>query len=103
MNIVQTLDVALPELPERIAQRSYPKLDPRLIAKEHIEHGKTTVLAKLPGSDNFLSLTPEQWELLKLFDGQRSYAEVAEEFSASSGAQFTEADVRDFSSCLPAP
>ena len=60
MNIVQTLDVALPELPERIAQRSYPKLDPRLIAKEHIEHGKTTVLAKLPGSDNFLSLTPEQ-------------------------------------------
>ena len=29
-----------------------------------------------------------------------TYAEVAEEFSASSGAQFTEADVRDFSSFL---
>ena len=100
MNIVQALNAALPELPERVAQRSFPKLDPRMIAKEHRERGKDVVLAKLPGSDNFLTLSLEQWKLLKLFDGQRSYEEIAEDFHEMSGETFTEDEVREFSSFL---
>ena len=100
MNIVQALDAALPELPERIAQRAYPKLDPRVIAKQHVERGKAVVLAKLPGSENFLNLSPEQWELLKLFDGRRSYSEVAEAFVAAHGVSLSEDDAREFSGFL---
>ena len=51
MNIANALKVALPELPERAIQRSVPKLDPKVIAKEQIEHGKPIVLAKLPGAE----------------------------------------------------
>ena len=39
MNIVRALDVALPELPPQIIRKNPPKLDPRVIAKEHIELG----------------------------------------------------------------
>ena len=100
MNIVQALDAALPELPERIAQRALPKLDPRLIAKEHVEQGKRVVLAKLPGSENYLTLSPEQWELLQLFDGRRSYKDIADRFQETSGESFTEDEVREFCAFL---
>ena len=39
MNIVRALEVALPELPERIIRNIPPKLDPKVISKEHIEKG----------------------------------------------------------------
>jgi len=73
MNILEALEVALPDLPATTAQRRYPKLDPRVIAKEHIEQGVRVVLAKMPGSEVYLRLTPELWQLLQLFDGERSY------------------------------
>ncbi len=100
MNILEALDVALPELPAKTARKSFPKLDPRVIAKEHLEQGVPVVLAKMPGSDNFLRLTPEQWRLLQLFDGKRTYEEVAEALTESTAIPFTADDVKEFSSFL---
>ena len=100
MNILEALDVALPELPAKSARRSYPKLDPQVISKEHIEHGMPTVLAKMPGSDSFVRLTPEQWSLLELFDGERSFKEVADLTEETTGVAFTEDDVKEFASFL---
>ena len=96
MNILEALEVALPDLPARSVQRRYPKLDPRVIAKEHIEQGVAIVLAKMPGSENFVRLTPEQWTLLKLFDGERSFKEIANAILDEAGVPFTEEDVKEF-------
>jgi putative peptide zinc metalloprotease protein len=100
MNIVRALDVALPELPERIIRRDKPKLDPRIIAKEHIEDGRPIVLTKLPGTASVLRFVPEQWELIQLLDGNRSYAEIAEMSATATGAAFSEDEVREIASFL---
>jgi putative peptide zinc metalloprotease protein len=100
MNILEALDAALPEMPAKSARRSYPKLDPQVISKEHIEHGVPTVLAKMPGSDSFVRLTPEQWMLLELFDGERSYKDVAGLTEEMTGVAFTEEDVKEFAAFL---
>jgi len=102
MNIANALNAALPELPERVIKRSVPKLDPRVIAKQQIENGKPTVLAKLPGADNFIRLEPPQWVLLQLFDGERSYQAISSQAFAQTGVPYSEDDVRDFASFLQA-
>lgn len=102
MNIANALNAALPELPERLIKRSVPKLDPRVIAKQQVENGKPTVLAKLPGADNFIRLEPPQWVTLQLFDGERSYAEISNQAAAATGVAYSEDDVREFASFLQA-
>jgi putative peptide zinc metalloprotease protein len=100
MNILEALEVALPDLPATTAPRRYPKLDSRVISKEHIEQGAPVVLAKMPGSDVYLRFTPEQWQLLQLFDGERSYAQIADLIHQQANIAFTEEDVREFASGL---
>lgn len=100
MNIVQALDAALPELPERLIRRDKPKLDPRVITKGHIEHGRTVVIAKLPGTEFILRFIPEQWKLVELFDGNRSYKEISDLSAEATGAFFAEDDVREIASFL---
>jgi putative peptide zinc metalloprotease protein len=100
MNIAHALDVALPELPERMIRRDKPKLEPRVITREHIENGRAIVLAKLPGTDAILRFIPEQWKLIQLFDGNRSYAEIAELSAGATGVAFSEDDVREVASFL---
>jgi putative peptide zinc metalloprotease protein len=102
MNIANALNAALPELPERVIKRSVPKLDSRVIAKEQIEKGKPTVLAKLPGADNFIRLEPPQWTLLQLFDGERSFLEISEQATARTGVRYSEDAVREFAAFLQA-
>jgi len=100
MNIVQALDAALPELPERIIRRDKPKLDSRVITKEHIEHDRPIVIAKVPGSEVVLRFSPEQWKLLQLFDGNRSYQEIADLSVQQTGVLFDEAGVREIATFL---
>jgi len=68
MNIVRALDVALPELPQQIVRKNPPKLDPNVIAKEHLEKGKLVIITKAPGSEWIFRFTPLQWQLLQMFD-----------------------------------
>ncbi len=100
MNIANALNVALPELPERVIKRSVPKLDPRVIAKQQLEKGQPIVLAKLPGADNFIRLEPPQWVLLQLFDGERPYVEISDQVSNQTGITYSEDDVREFASFI---
>lgn len=102
MNIANALNAALPELPERVIKRSVPKLDPRVIAKKQMERGQPTVLAKLPGADNFIRLEPPQWALLRLFNGERSYPEISGQVLEETGIHYSEEDVREFASFIQA-
>ena len=96
MNIVNALNAALPELPERVVQRSIPKLDPRVIAKEQVENRKPVVIAKMPGAENFIRFEPPQWTLLQAFDGQRSYADISALVLEKTGVYYSEENVREF-------
>src|SRR5581483_8037041 len=89
-----------PELPERVIRRDTPKLDPRIISKEHIEDGSPIVITKLPGTMSLLRFIPEQWKLIQLFDGKRSFKEVSELSTAATGFFFSEDDVREIASFL---
>jgi putative peptide zinc metalloprotease protein len=86
MNIVEALNVALPEIPERLArQKRVPKMDPRLVAREHVLDGVRVVLVLIPDSNGYYTLPPVNWELIQLFDGERTYEEIAELFAARTG------------------
>ena len=100
MNIAQALDAALPELPERVIRRDKPKLDPRVIAKERVEDGILNVVAKLPGTLSILTIVPEEWKLVQLFDGSRSYQEISDLSAEATGAFFSEDDVREIAGFL---
>ena len=104
MNIVEALNVALPEVP---ALSKEPKHPPRvrsdLIVREQIEDGKPVVLALVPEIHRYFTFTPPQWQLLQLFDGERSYGDVAELYSAQTGSQISEEFVREsMQDCLEA-
>jgi putative peptide zinc metalloprotease protein len=102
MNIANALNVALPELPERVIKRSVPKLDPRVIAKQQTEKGQPIVLAKLPGADNFIRLEPPEWVLLQLCDGERSYLDISNQVSDQTGIPYSEEVVREFTAFIQA-
>src|ERR1700756_3718720 len=100
MNIVRALDVALPELPERVIRRNPPKVDPRVIFKEHMEKGQPVVLVKMPGTELVFRFSPIQWKLVQMFDGIRSHSEIADSFQQETGAVASEEDVKELASFL---
>jgi putative peptide zinc metalloprotease protein len=100
MNLSEVLNVALPELPARRIGKSYPRLHPKLIAREQIEDGVPTMIAMVSGGTYILRFTPEQWKLVQLFNGERSYREVTELFREETGIAFAEEDVREFADSL---
>jgi putative peptide zinc metalloprotease protein len=102
MNITQALNVALPELPAKLLSQRPPRIHPEVVFKEHIEEGVPVVRAFVPGVDAMFVFPPESWRLIQLFDGHRSYAEVAELYSLETGVAYTEDTVRDFAADIGA-
>jgi putative peptide zinc metalloprotease protein len=99
MNILEALDTSLPELPGKSGTKSYPKLHPDVIFKEHLEHEVPTILAKVPGADNYVRFSREQWALAELFDGNRSYVEITQLVN-DKGIGFLLEDVMQFSAFM---
>ncbi|MGD0914561.1 MAG: hypothetical protein ABR928_21920 [Terracidiphilus sp.] len=103
MNLSEALDAALPEMPMTRAERNRPpSLDPDLVVREDFVDGEPMVGVLQRSGGNFFRLVPVQWELAQLFDGIRSYDEIADLFSAQTGAQTDAADVRMFADNMEA-
>jgi putative peptide zinc metalloprotease protein len=102
MNIAQALNVALPELPAKLVSQRYPRVHPEVVFKEHMEEGKPVTKAFVPGTEAMFTFPRESWRLIRLFDGQRSYAEVAELHSQETGLLYSEETVRDFAAEIDA-
>ena len=100
MNIVRALDVALPELPERVIRNNPPKLDSRVIFREHIEKGQPVVLVKMPGTELVFRFSPIQWKLIQMFNGVRTHAEIAKHFLQETGSLVSEEEVKELASYL---
>ena len=100
MNLSEVLNVALPELPARRAGKNFLRLHPKLIAREQIEGGVPTMVAMVSGNSFVLRFNPEQWKLVQLFNGERSFHDVTELFQQETGIAFDEKDVREFCESL---
>lgn len=102
MNLTRALDVALPEIPARTLAERYPRLDPGATFREHIEDGKPVVRVYVPSSNCMFKFPPLNWKLAQFFNGQRSYAEIAELYSQQNGVEYDAEEVREFAADLEA-
>jgi putative peptide zinc metalloprotease protein len=101
MNLSEALDSALPEIPKMRLQQTRPaRLDPGLITREDTLDGEPVVAVMQRQGSTFCRLTPAQWQLAQLFDGQRSFEEIAEELQVQTGVVTSAAEVRAFADNL---
>ena len=100
MNLTEALNVAFPQAQERRVLPNFPRSHPKLISRKHTEGGESIVVAHIPGTAELFRFLPEQWELVQLFDGRRSYAEVSEEFRKRTRIEVSEPDLRKFAQML---
>jgi putative peptide zinc metalloprotease protein len=100
MNLTEVLNVALPELPARRIDKNFLRLHPKLIAREQIEGGVPTIIAMVSGGGYIMRFSPDQWKLAQLFNGERSYAQIAERIQEDTGIALTEQEVRQFADSL---
>lgn len=99
MNLSEVLNVALPDLPAR-RNKSYPRVHPKLIMREHVEVGVLTRVATISGGTYLYRFNSEQWAVVQLFDGERSYRQVAEAYQRQTNTAFYEEQVREFADSL---
>jgi putative peptide zinc metalloprotease protein len=102
MNLTQALNAALPEIPARIISRRCPRMPLDAVAQEHIEYGQPVVRVLVPSQEAIYRFPPQNWALIQLFDGVRSYQDIADLYSAQLGAVYGVDDVRDFAASLEA-
>jgi putative peptide zinc metalloprotease protein len=102
MNLTQALNAALPEIPARIISRRCPRVPPDAVAQQHLESGQPVVRVLVPSQEAMYRFPPQNWALIQLFDGIRSYEEIADLYSAQLGAVYGVDDVREFASSLEA-
>jgi putative peptide zinc metalloprotease protein len=101
MNLSEALDAALPEIPRTRLEQTRPALlDPGLISREDTLDGEPVIAVMQRQGSTFCRLTPAQWQLAQLFDGQRSFEEIAEEFQVQTGMATNVAEVRAFADNL---
>jgi putative peptide zinc metalloprotease protein len=101
MNLSEALDAALPEIPKaRLSRTRPPRLDPDLVTREDILDGEPIVGILQRSKGSFFRFQPSQWQLAQLFDGVRSYEEIAERFNAEHGDALTAREVAEFGTSL---
>jgi putative peptide zinc metalloprotease protein len=97
MNLSEALDAALPEIPRaRLARKNPPRVDPELIIREDVTDGEPIVSVYQRSTANLLRLKPTQWQLARLFDGVRSYEDIASAFETETGIPLSPEEVRTF-------
>ncbi|HET6932333.1 MAG TPA: efflux RND transporter periplasmic adaptor subunit [Candidatus Acidoferrum sp.] len=102
MNLTRVLNSALPDIPARKLAESTPRLDPGISFREHIEDGRPVVRIYVPCVGGMFTFEKNEWELTQLFDGKRSFEEIAELYSQQHGVQYDVDSVRDFAASLEA-
>jgi putative peptide zinc metalloprotease protein len=100
MNLTLALNAALPEIPARTLARRCPRVPPDAVFKEHIENGQPVVRVLVPSVDSVYRFPPQNWTLVQLFDGRRSYEEVAGIYSRQTGNEYSVEEIREFAASL---
>lgn len=102
MNITRALNAALPEIPARTLALRCPRIDPDLVAREHLEDGQPVVRVYVPSAESMFKFPRQNWALIQLFDGRNDYDEIAALFSQQSGHRYSTPEIREFAEELDA-
>ncbi len=102
MNLTRAFEVALPDIPARMISQHAPRVHPEVVSKEHIVDGHPIVRAYVPGVEAIFSFPPQDWKLIQLFDGARTYEEIAQKYKEETGFEIAVEDVRDTADDLEA-
>jgi len=100
MNLTEALNTALPEIPALSGKERYPKLHPKLVGREQEEEGKTVITAVVSGKSWLYQFSPTEWELVQLFNGERSYEEVSDLFAETHGIRYDPGEIREMAANL---
>ena len=101
MNLSEALDAALPEITKaRLSRSRPPRLDPDLVVREDVLDGEPFFGILQRGKGNYFRFQPSQWQLAQLFDGVRSYEEIAALFDEQTGAALTAKEIELFATNL---
>jgi len=100
VNLTRVLNVALPEIPARTLSDRPPRFPPDVVWKEHIEEGRPVVRVFVRNVDAMYRFPPSNWAMAQLFDGTRSYQEIADLYSAQTNTLCSVDDVRDLAASL---
>ena len=100
MNITEALNAALPDIPARMIAERYPRVAPDVVFREHVEDGKPVFRVYVPSAEAMYKFPPQNWALIQLFDGKRSYGEIAELYSRQTRDEYSAEQVRDFAAEL---
>jgi putative peptide zinc metalloprotease protein len=100
MNVTRVLNVALPEMPARALSQRPPRMPPDTVFKEHIENGEPVVRVFIPSLQLMYRFPPSTWDLIQLFDGNRSIEEITQIYSGQRGAGYSVEEVRDIAGNL---
>ena len=100
MNLTEALHVALPDLAPRAGRKRCPRLHPHVVARPQTEDGEPVIYAIVSGANQLYRFTPEQWELIQLFNGERSYEDVSNIYKGRTGVYFSPEHIREYVSTL---
>ena len=100
MNLTRVLNVALPEIPAHVLAANPPRVPPGTVHKEHIEDGEPVVLVVVPNRNALYRFPPQNWKLIELFNGNRTYQEIAVQLSNLAGAEYGVEEVREFAASV---
>jgi putative peptide zinc metalloprotease protein len=100
MNITEALNAALPEIPARSLVERYPRMDPGFTFKEHFEDGERVIRVYVPSAEAMYKFPVQNWALVQLFDGKRSYQEIATLYSRLAGTEYSPGAIREFADDL---
>lgn len=102
MNLTEALNVALPDLPARSLSEHVPRLHPDAVFREHLLDGKPMVRVAIPENQGLYTFSRDDWQIIQLFDGRRSYEEISELNCEQNRVLYTPEQVRQLASELEA-
>jgi putative peptide zinc metalloprotease protein len=100
MNLTEALHVALPDLPPRSARKSHPRLHPHIVSRTQMEDGAPVIYAIVSGANQLYRFTPQQWDLVQFFNGERSCEDVSKAYKARTGVYFSAENIQEYVSEL---
>ncbi len=100
MNLTRVLNNALPDLPARNLSERPPRMPSDLVFKEHVEDGQRIVRVVVANQDAMYKFPPANWELIQLFNGERSYEEIAQLYSSQTGCEYSVDQIREFADSM---
>ena len=98
MNLAHVLDEALPDVPALRTEERFPRIHPKLVVREYQDRDGLVIMCMVPGGrpPYYFRFNQYQYLLASLFDGERSYDEVAAEYNRRTGANLSGEQVKGF-------